>query len=651
MALAILNPAIADAGSYQIHQCTASDAAVSPGWSTYAIDSQASTVLTNSCGAPGGALGDYVFSNGQAGAVTENGDEGSQVGLTLNVPSSLPDITIHSISANVSASAVSGDDAFLGFASEGQDLPGASELTDGNPAGYTATDTWTLPQGARAFQAYVNCSTDHSNTTCAFAQSTSVPALSDIALTLEDKQPPTITAIAGALASAAASHATVSEAQGLTFTSADSDSGIAAAALTLTPQNGETPITHTFNDSAECTYDSWNACPTTRAEEYTLDTAGLKDDTYALTLTATDAADNQSTQQLGTISTDNAPTNTTPPTILPDEQLTTGTTLTAQPGTWSTPGEAGTVTYSYQWETCESEGQHCQPIPTAEQASYSTTSADAGHTLRVSVNASNRDGHTRATSQATASVTATLQSLPGPDAPGSLTATSTNTPAASIIAPGAPSGSANGLPASESAQLHLNTAARITRSYTKRTLTITGRLTSSSGQPIANATLDVSEQASGAGSTRVIAHGKTTAGGTFTIKVPGGPSRTITIGYRAYSADPTYAATAVVDETVTAGVQLHVSPRTTSPVGTITLSGRVAGPIPHGGITIELLVRYHHQWQPFRDPHTNSHGAFHVRYQFQGAEGRFPFRAQALRGQAGFPYAAGYSATVDISTR
>ena len=98
-------------------------------------------------------------------------------------------------------------------------------------------------------------------------------------------------------------------------------------------------------------------------------------------------------------------------------------------------------------------------------------------------------------------------------------------------------------------------------------------------------------------------------------------------------------------------MQLHVTPHTTNPTGTITLTGQVAGPIPHGGITIELLVRYHHQWQPFRDPHTDTHGRFHIHYQFQGAEGRFPFRAQALAGQSGFPYATGDSNPVSVSTR
>ena len=43
-------------------------------------------------------------------------------------------------------------------------------------------------------------------------------------------------------------------------------------------------------------------------------------------------------------------------------------------------------------------------------------------------------------------------------------------------------------------------------------------------------------------------------------------------------------------------------------------------------------------------------GRFRVRYQFEGAVGRFPFRAKVLGGQAGYPYATGESKPVEITT-
>ena len=300
-------PSLASAGTYPMYQCAPGTPAVSPGWSVYGYNTDADTVLSNTC-STGGSIGDYVFSDEQAGAVTENGSSGSQVGLALDVPSSAPDVSIQSINAEVIGSSVTGDDAWLGFASAGQSLPGGAELPYGGSSDYTASDSWTLPQGARDFEAYVNCSTDHSSPTCDFADSISVPALSDITLTLTDDTPPVIKSASGPLATAAADKSTVAGSQTLSFTAGDADSGVRSATLTLTPQDGETPYTHTFDFAAQCSYDSWNACPLTESvSEFALNTATLKDDSYTVNLTVTDAAGNTASDSLGTITTAGPP--------------------------------------------------------------------------------------------------------------------------------------------------------------------------------------------------------------------------------------------------------------------------------------------------------------------------------------------------------
>jgi len=302
----------ASAGTYPMYQCVPGTPAVSPGWSVYGYNTDAIAVMSNTC-STGGAIGDSVSSNEQAGAVTENGSSGSQVGLALDVPASAPDVSIQSISAEVIGSSVTGDDAWLGFASAGQSLPGGAELPYGGSSDYTASDSWTLPQGARDFEAYVNCSTDRSSPTCDFADDNSVPALSDITITLTDNTPPVIESTSGPLATAAADKATVSGSQTFSFTATDPDSGVRSATLTLIPQDGETPYTHTFDFAAQCSYDSWNACPLTESiSEFALNTASLKDGAYTVSLTVTDAAGNTASDSLGTITTDN-----TTPTISP----------------------------------------------------------------------------------------------------------------------------------------------------------------------------------------------------------------------------------------------------------------------------------------------------------------------------------------------
>lgn len=216
----------------------------------------------------------------------------------------------------------------------------------------------------------------------------------------------------------------------------------------------------------------------------------------------------------------------------------------------------------------------------------------------------------------------------------------------SVLLAGAP----NGSNASAKAQLRLGLSSRVSRSFARRALRIPGRLVNEAGQPIAGATLDVLQQVTGAGHSELVARARTAANGSFVASVPAGPSRLIEVAYRASADEAGYAAEAKVKEAVRAGVLLEVSPRLTGPEGTITLSGEVEGPVPRQGIVVDLLVHYRGRWEPFRTPRTNSHGHFRVLYQFEGGVGRFPFRALAFAGQAGFPFSSGESGVVDVTT-
>lgn len=540
LSASFLFAATASAGTYPMYQCRAGVPAVSPGWSVFGNNTNANTVLSNTCSAEG-SIGDYVFTNGQAGAVTENGSSGSQVGLQVAVPSSAPGLTIHAIKATVIGSAVSGDDAFLEFASAGQSLPGATELPYGAGAPYTASQSWTLPEGARDFEAYVNCSTDRSSPTCVFADSTAVPALTDITLSLEDDTPPKIESVSGPLVTGAAAGASVTGSQPISFTASDGESGVHTATLTLSPLGGGTSYAHTFDFSGECAYDAWNACPLVETVSgFTLNTDALADGAYAVSLAVTDAAGNVTNDALGSVTVNN---------------------------------------------------------PTA--------------------------------------VVSSLGALPGPGA---------SSHAGSVGA-----GSPNGSGASESAHLQLGVRSPISRTYGRRALRISGRLLGANGLPIAGASLNVLQQVDGA-ALELVGRARTGADGTFVAAVPGGPSRLIEVAYRAFSADGDYAATAKLRESVGAGLRLTVSPRTTGSEGTITLSGRVLGPVPPQGVVVELLVHYRGRWEPFRDPRTDARGRFHVVYRFEGGVGRFPFRALAFGGQSGFPFSSGESGAVNVRT-
>jgi hypothetical protein len=96
------------------------------------------------------------------------------------------------------------------------------------------------------------------------------------------------------------------------------------------------------------------------------------------------------------------PTNDTAPTVT--GETTAGSQLTAHPGTWH--GGGGTLSYSYQWQTCNAGGEACTDISTATASTYTTPSSDDGDTLRVRVTAANQGASTSATSAPSGTIVA-----------------------------------------------------------------------------------------------------------------------------------------------------------------------------------------------------------------------------------------------------
>jgi hypothetical protein len=285
---------------------------------------------------------------------------------------------------------------------------------------------------------------------------------------------------------------------------------------------------------------------------------------------------------------------------------------------------------------------YSQPCPTSESVDLpinTSALADGQHTLKLVVQ--DAAGNSAVVYDGTITTKQPSNGSLGAQPGSGASAGSSSAPAPALP---------NGTTASRSAQFSLGLKRRITRSYARRALRVTGRLLDGQGHPIAGAMLDVLQQASGSAHATVIGHVSTRANGTFAASVPGGPTRTIEVAYRAFSTDASYAAVAKIAETVEAGVKLTVSPRSTGSEGTITLSGRVLGPVPPEGVVVELLVHYRGHWEPFRAPRTDSRGRFQVVYQFEGGIGRFPFRASVFGGQGAFPFATGESRAVYVAT-
>lgn len=95
-----------------------------------------------------------------------------------------------------------------------------------------------------------------------------------------------------------------------------------------------------------------------------------------------------------------APRNTSPPAI--SGSAHEGQTLIANAGEWdNSPSQ-----FAYQWQRCAANGTSCADIPTATLGKYTLTAADVGHTVRVTVTASNASGRASVSSQTTSVVSA-----------------------------------------------------------------------------------------------------------------------------------------------------------------------------------------------------------------------------------------------------
>jgi sugar lactone lactonase YvrE len=92
------------------------------------------------------------------------------------------------------------------------------------------------------------------------------------------------------------------------------------------------------------------------------------------------------------------PTASAVPTVTGTTMV--GDTLTASQGTFTN----SPVTYTYQWEDCDSAGANCTVISGASSSTYAPVASDAGHTIRVVVTAANGGGSTTSTSAPTAAI-------------------------------------------------------------------------------------------------------------------------------------------------------------------------------------------------------------------------------------------------------
>lgn len=127
---------------------------------------------------------------------------------------------------------------------------------------------------------------------------------------------------------------------------------------------------------------------------------------------------------------------------------------------------------------------------------------------------------------------------------------------------------------------------------------------------------------------KLVATAITNAEGDWKLHLPRGPSRLITVGYRARSKDTTYASQLEYREKVTASVAL-TAPRQARPGKAFNFRGQLAGGyIPSDGVLVSLEIYYSGRWREIALLSTNAHGEFSYSYTFASVEPRtYHFRA------------------------
>jgi hypothetical protein len=284
--------------------------------------------------------------------------------------------------------------------------------------------------------------------------------------------------------------------------------------------------------------------------------------------------------------------------------------------------------------------QPCKQDVAVDVPIETTRFADGQHQLKVTVQ--DAAGNTAVVYDETISIA-------NPSAP-------TGTP----IGPGSPlalRGSANGTNASDQAKLTARWESTTKATHTSRygqADSVTGRLTTTAGQPISGALLDVTatpaDQGARAASLASVRTGPT---GAWTLTLPkASPSSALRFAYRSHVNDTIPVATVALTLRVRAGIALRIAPHVTSVGHRILFSGVLRGaPIPSGGKQLVLEASSGGEWIQFDTITTDAKGRYHASYRFK-FPGPVSYRFRVyVPHEADFPFLEGTSNVVGVYER
>ena len=186
-----------------------------------------------------------------------------------------------------------------------------------------------------------------------------------------------------------------------------------------------------------------------------------------------------------------------------------------------------------------------------------------------------------------------------------------------------------------------------------RSASISGRLLTRDGQPLAGQPIAIEStpRVAGAGP-RIVATVTTSSRGGFTYRAPAGVSRTLRFLFN--GAADLVPLTRTAQLRVRASSTISASPRVLRGRGRVRFSGRLGlrgATTPRSGKIVELQAYDGGRWRTFATARARgSKGRWSSSYTFAGTPGRYPVRLR-IRREAVFPYDLGYSRSVVVRIR
>ncbi len=214
-------------------------------------------------------------------------------------------------------------------------------------------------------------------------------------------------------------------------------------------------------------------------------------------------------------------------------------------------------------------------------------------------------------------------------------------------------GPCNGTPCDEAAKLTADAgeAKTFTRPLGRSGLALSGRLTSSSGSPIKDAQVKLLQQIAGSTATTQAADTTTAADGSWTLDVPAGPSRLLSVAFYSHTLDVTPASVLDFHERVHGVVSIR-APQRARLGRAITFTGQLAGGyVPAGGESVQMEIFYGGRWRTIEVLPTDSQGRWRYKYVFAlGVGASYRFRVVTVP-NGGYPYMVAGSRSVRVTVQ